>query len=75
MWCCRRTEKISWTDPVENEVLHRVKKERTILHTINRRKANWIGHGWRRDFLFIHVIEGTIDGMVAVAGRKGRSRK
>jgi hypothetical protein len=28
-------EKISWTDHVNNEaVLHRVKKERNILHTI-----------------------------------------
>jgi hypothetical protein len=37
-------EKISWTDRVRNEeVLHRVKEERTILHTVKRRKANWIG--------------------------------
>jgi hypothetical protein len=44
MWCCRRMEKISWTNHVRNEeVLHRV-KERNILHTIQRRKANWIGH-------------------------------
>jgi hypothetical protein len=26
------------------EVLQRVKEERNILHTIKRRKANWIGH-------------------------------
>jgi hypothetical protein len=45
LWCWRRMEKISWTDRVRNEeVLHRVKEERNILHTINRRKANWIGH-------------------------------
>jgi hypothetical protein len=25
-------------------VLHSVKEERNILHTIKRRKANWIGH-------------------------------
>jgi hypothetical protein len=25
MWCWRRMEKISWTDRVRNEVLHRVK--------------------------------------------------
>jgi hypothetical protein len=30
-----------WTDRVRNEeVLHRVKEERNILHTIKRRKAN-----------------------------------
>jgi hypothetical protein len=38
-------EKISWTDRVRNEeVLHRVKEERNIVHTIKRRKTNWIGH-------------------------------
>jgi hypothetical protein len=44
MWCWRRMEKISWTDRVRNEVLYRVKEERNILHTIKRRKVNWIGH-------------------------------
>jgi hypothetical protein len=38
-------EKISWTDCVRNEeVLHSVKEERNIIHTIKRRKANCIGH-------------------------------
>jgi hypothetical protein len=38
-------EKISWTDRERNEeVLHRVKEERNIVHTIKRRTANWIGH-------------------------------
>jgi hypothetical protein len=36
-------EKLSWPNHVINEVLHRVKEERNILHTI-KRKANWIGH-------------------------------
>jgi hypothetical protein len=41
IWCWRRMEKISWTDRVRNEeVLHRVKEERNILHTTKRRKAN-----------------------------------
>ena len=41
MWCWRRIEKISWTDHVRNEeVLHRVKEERNILHTVKRRKAD-----------------------------------
>jgi hypothetical protein len=51
-------EKISWTDRVRNEeVLHRVKEERNNLHTIKRRKANWIGHILRRKCLLKHVIE------------------
>jgi hypothetical protein len=38
-------EKIRWTDRVRNEeVLHRVKEERNIIHEMKRRKANWIGH-------------------------------
>jgi len=26
------------------EILHRVKEERNIIHIMNRRKANWIGY-------------------------------
>jgi len=33
------------------EVLHRVKEKRNILHTIKRRKANWIGHILRSNCL------------------------
>jgi hypothetical protein len=57
MWCWRRTEKIDWTDRVRNEVLHVLKEDRNILHTIKRRKANWIGHFLRRNCLLKHVIE------------------
>jgi hypothetical protein len=40
---------ISWADRVRNEDgLQRVKEKRNILHTIQRRKANWIGHILRR---------------------------
>ena len=42
------------------DVLHRVKEERNIPHTINRRKANWIGHILRRNCLLKYVIEGNI---------------
>jgi hypothetical protein len=54
-------EKISWTNHVKNEVLPRVKEERDILHTMKRRKANWIGHILRRDCLVKHVFEGKIE--------------
>jgi hypothetical protein len=58
-------EKISWTDRVRNEeVLHRVKEEWKILHTIIRRKANWIGHILCRNCLLKHVIEGKLEGRV-----------
>jgi hypothetical protein len=57
MWCCIRMEKISWTDHVKKEeVLHSVKQERNVLHTIKRRKANLIGH------CLLKHIEGKIGG-------------
>jgi hypothetical protein len=69
-------EKISWTDRVRNEeVLHRVKEERNILHIIKRRKANWIGHSLRRNCLLKHVIEGKLEGRIEMTGRRGRRRK
>jgi hypothetical protein len=75
MWCWRRME-ISWTDCVRNEeVLHRVKEERNILHTIKRRKANWIGHILRRNCLLKHVIEGKLEGRIEMTERLGRRRK
>jgi hypothetical protein len=76
MWCWRRMEKISWTDRMRNEeVLHRVNEERNILHTIKRRKANWIGHILRRNCLLKHVPEGKLQGRIEMTGRRGRRRK
>jgi hypothetical protein len=73
MWCWRRIEKIIWTDRVRNEeVLQGVKEERNIVHTIKRRKANWIGHILRRNWLLKHVTEGKLEGRT---GRRGRRRK
>ena len=72
----RRSEKISWTDRVRNEEgLHRANKERNILLTVNRRKANWIGQALRRDCLIKHVTEGKIEGRIEVMGRRGRRGK
>jgi hypothetical protein len=59
---------------VRNEVLHRVREERNILHTIKRRKANWIGHILHRNSLLKHMIEGKLEGRVEM-GRRGRRRK
>ena len=75
-WCWRRMEKISWTEHVRNEeVLHRVKEQRNILHEIRKRKANWIGHILRRNCLLKQVIEGKIKGETEVTRRQGRRRK
>jgi hypothetical protein len=76
MWCWRRMEKFSWTDHVRNEeVLHRFKGERNILHTIKKRKANCIGHIFSRNCLLKHVAEGKTEGRSEVTERQGRRRR
>jgi len=58
-------KKIIWTDNARNEeALHTVKEERNILHTIKRRKDNWIDHTLHRNCLLKHVIEGKIRGRI-----------
>jgi hypothetical protein len=65
-------DKISWTDRVRSgEVLHRVKEERNVRCTANRREADWIGHVLHRNCLLKHVLEENIE----VMGRQGRKRK
>jgi hypothetical protein len=58
-------QKISWTDRVRNEeMLHRVKEERNIIHTAKSWKANWIGHILGRNCLLQHVIGGEVEGRI-----------
>jgi hypothetical protein len=40
------------------ETLHRVNEKRNNVHAMKRRKTNWIGHSWRRNWLIKHVVEG-----------------
>ena len=49
--------------------------EGNILHTIKRRKANWIGHILGRNCLKKRIIEGKIEGRIGVRARRGRGRK
>ena len=52
MSCWRRMEKISLTDHVRSEeVLLRVNEQRNILHEIRKRKAKWIGHILRKNYV------------------------
>jgi hypothetical protein len=68
--------KIICTDRVRNEeVLHRVKEGRNILHTIKIRKANWICHVLLRNCLLKHVLEGKLEGRTEMRGRRGRRCK
>jgi hypothetical protein len=49
--------------------------ERNIVQTIKSKKANWIGHIWRRNCLLKHVTEGKINGRKEVTGRRGSRSK
>jgi hypothetical protein len=70
MWYWRKMENINWTDCVRNdEILHGVKDDRNILHTVIRRKFNWIGLIWRRNCLLKHISEGKIEKRIEVAGK------
>ena len=52
-------------------VLHRVKEEKNIIHTIRRWEANWNGHILSMDCLIKLVIEGRIE----MVGRQERRSK
>jgi len=53
--------KMNWTDRLRNEeVLHRIKKEKNILHEIKRRKFTGIGHIFHRSCLLKRAFEGKI---------------
>jgi hypothetical protein len=71
--CCLWTmEKISWNDGMKNqELIHRVKEEKNILHKIKWWKANWMRHILRRYWLVKYIIEGQIEG----TERRGRRLK
>jgi hypothetical protein len=72
----RRMEKISWTERVGNEeVLHRVKEKRYILHRINKkRKLNGLVMS-SAELSFKHITEGKIEGRIEVKGRQTRRCK
>jgi hypothetical protein len=55
--------------------LLRVREQRNILHEINKRKVNWIGHILHRNNLLQQVVEGKIKGGIEVTGRRGRRLK
>jgi hypothetical protein len=67
--------KINRTDRLRNDVLNRIKQEVNILHTIQKRKPNWVGHILRRNCFLKHLIEGKIVGRIEVTGRRGRRHK
>jgi len=68
-------EKNSLADRVTNEkVLHRVKEDRNIPHTI-KRKANSIGYIWRGNYLLKPFIEGKERSVGVIGRRRGRRKQ
>jgi hypothetical protein len=60
--CWRRMGNLSWTNSVrKEEVLHRVKRESSIVHTIKRREANWVGRSLHSHCLLKHVTKRKIE--------------
>jgi hypothetical protein len=41
---------------------------------LKRRRVDWIGHILHRNCLLKHVVEGKVEGMIKVTGRRGRRR-
>ena len=71
MRCWRRMEKIKWSEKETNEqVLDLIGEKRTLLNNILRRKANWIGHILRRNFLLPDAIEGQMMEVKGVGRRR-----
>ena len=67
-----------WGRSIELTVLRRKNyyiEVRNIVHTTKGRKANWIGHILRRNYVPKHVIEENIERKIKMAGRRGRRRK
>jgi hypothetical protein len=52
------------------EVLHRVKEETNIMHTVKSGKFNWIGHILRGNCFLKYIIEGNIEDIT-----DGKTRK
>jgi hypothetical protein len=55
--------------------MYGVKNETDILHEIERRKDNWIGHILHINCLLKRIIEGKIEHRIEVTGRRGKRRK
>jgi len=53
------------------EVLHRVKEKRNVVHTVKGREVDWIDHIWRRNCLIKHVIGGNSEEKKEVTGMRG----
>jgi hypothetical protein len=64
---------------VKKELRHTVKKERNILHAINRRKERMkegrLGDFLHRNCFRKHIFEGNVEGRIELTKRRGKRRK
>ena len=71
MWIYRRMLRISYVDRVTNEeVLHRVKQERSLVAVFERRQKAFIGHSIRKAKLEELSLSGKIPGRRARGGQR-----
>ena len=57
------------------QLLNDLNEERNFIHTLNRRKGNWIGHILCGNCLLKQGIEGKVEGLIEVTGRRERRLK
>jgi hypothetical protein len=57
------------------KVLQIINKKGNFLQTIKRRNADCIGNILHRSCLLKHIIEGKIEGMIGLTGRRGSRLK
>jgi hypothetical protein len=62
-------------DQLDRSCEERTSITRDILHTINRKKTNWIGHILGKTCLLKHVIEVEIDRRIEVTVTRERSKQ
>ena len=64
-------ENLKWPEKVTyEEVLERIEDKKILLNNIQCRKANWIDHVLRRNFLLHDVIEGHMKEVKGVGRRR-----
>jgi len=58
IWCWKKMETVKWSEKITNEeVLEHIGENRALLNNINHRKANWVGHMLKINWLLHDIIE------------------
>ncbi|GFO11604.1 hypothetical protein PoB_003810900 [Plakobranchus ocellatus] len=71
MWFLRRMLRIPWTAKKTNEVLNEANKRRSLVRTIRKRQANFLGHVMKRGKLEHLETAGKFEGKRS----RGRQRE